>query len=129
MEACLVGANHSPSILATNESRPVVVNCELRNVSLPREADPLGQEHPIFLTDISTNIPTEAKSEDENRVHVATLDDCRGVKSADCVMTPTQAMLEELRQYVEVPDCKAVVNPYGVEPPDSKGTKPVNRVR
>ena len=54
---------------------------------------------------------------------------CRGVKSADCVMTPTQAMLEELRQYVEVPDCKAVVNPYGVEPPDSKGTKPVTRVR
>src|SRR5437870_8549952 len=78
MEACLVGANHSPSILATNESRPVVFNCELRNVSLPREADPLGQEHPIFLTDISTNIPTEAKSEDENRVHVATLDDLPG---------------------------------------------------
>src|SRR5205085_4698262 len=75
MEACLVGANHSPPILAKNESGPVVFNCELRNVSLPREADPLGQEHPIFLTDISTNIPTEAKSEDENRVHVATLDD------------------------------------------------------
>ncbi len=54
---------------------------------------------------------------------------CQSVKSADFVMTPTQAMLDELRQYVEVPDCKAVVNPYGVEPPDSKGTKPVTRVR
>src|SRR5207244_9545831 len=35
--------------------------------------------------------------------------------SADFVMTPTQAMLDELRQYVEVPDCKAVVNPRSEE--------------
>ena len=39
---------------------------------------------------------------------------CQSVKSADVVMTPTQAMLEELRAYVECPQPKAVVNQYGV---------------
>jgi glycosyltransferase involved in cell wall biosynthesis len=37
------------------------------------------------------------------------------VRHADVVMTPTQAMLDGLREYVEVPSHKAVVNPYGVE--------------
>lgn len=54
---------------------------------------------------------------------------CQSVKSADFVMTPTQAMLDELRQYVEVPDSKALVNPYGVELPETRGSKPVTRVR
>jgi len=36
----------------------------------------------------------------------------RSARSADVVMTPTQAMLDELRRFVDVR--KAVVNPYGV---------------
>ena len=36
-------------------------------------------------------------------------------RSADVVMTPTQAMLDQLCQYVDVPPHKALVNPYGVE--------------
>src|SRR5205823_12386377 len=52
---------------------------------------------------------------------------CRSVKSADLVMTPTQTMLDELRQYVELPDSKAFVNPYGTEPPDSEGSKPATQ--
>ncbi|MBZ5668199.1 MAG: glycosyltransferase family 4 protein [Acidobacteriia bacterium] len=43
---------------------------------------------------------------------------CRSVRSADVVMTPTQAMLDELRDFVDVPSHKALVNPYGVEHPD-----------
>lgn len=39
---------------------------------------------------------------------------CKSVQSADIVMTPTQAMLDELRQFVEVEPWRAVVNPYGV---------------
>jgi len=54
---------------------------------------------------------------------------CQSAKSANFVMTPTQAILNELRRYVEVPDSKAVVNPYGVEPANSKGCKPVTSVR
>jgi glycosyltransferase involved in cell wall biosynthesis len=42
---------------------------------------------------------------------------CRSVRSADVVMTPTQAMLDELRDFVDVPPLKALVNPYGVEQP------------
>lgn len=41
---------------------------------------------------------------------------CQSAKSADVVMTPTQAMLDELRQFVKIP--KAVVNHYGVSAPD-----------
>lgn len=37
------------------------------------------------------------------------------VRNADLVMTPTQAMLDELREYVEVPPHKAMVNAYGAE--------------
>jgi glycosyltransferase involved in cell wall biosynthesis len=37
------------------------------------------------------------------------------VRNADVVMTPTQAMLDELREYVEVPPHKAMVNAYGAE--------------
>jgi len=44
-------------------------------------------------------------------------------------MTPTQAMLDELRQYVEVPHSKALVNPYGVEPTYSQGFKHATRAR
>lgn len=40
---------------------------------------------------------------------------CKCAKSADVVITPTQAMLDELRRFVEVK--KAVVNPYGVAAP------------
>ena len=43
---------------------------------------------------------------------------CRSVRSADVVMTPTQAMLDELRDFVDVPPRKALVNPYGVAPPE-----------
>jgi glycosyltransferase involved in cell wall biosynthesis len=38
------------------------------------------------------------------------------MRQADVVMTPTQAMLDDLRRYVEVPAHKAIVNPYGVTP-------------
>jgi glycosyltransferase involved in cell wall biosynthesis len=37
------------------------------------------------------------------------------VRSADVVMTPTQAMLAELGEYVEVLPHKALVNPYGIQ--------------
>jgi glycosyltransferase involved in cell wall biosynthesis len=39
---------------------------------------------------------------------------CRSVRSADLVMTPTRAMLEELRAYVDIADSRALVNHYGV---------------
>lgn len=44
---------------------------------------------------------------------------CRSVRSADVVMTPTRAMLDELRDFVDVPSDKALVNPFGVEQPDA----------
>src|SRR5437016_543856 len=75
METRLVGTNHIPSPLAEDESRPLVFNRELRDVSLPREANSLGPERPVFLTDVPTDVPVEARPEDENRVQVATLDD------------------------------------------------------
>lgn len=40
---------------------------------------------------------------------------CRGIHSADLVMTPSQAILDEIRQTVPLPNDKAVVNPYGVD--------------
>jgi len=39
---------------------------------------------------------------------------CRSVSSADCVVTPTAAMLEDLARFVHIPDGKARVIPYGV---------------
>src|SRR5437588_3608632 len=75
METRLVGTNHTPSPLAEDESRPLVFNRELRDVSLPREASSLGPERPVFLTDVPTDVPAEARPEDENRVQVAALDD------------------------------------------------------
>jgi glycosyltransferase involved in cell wall biosynthesis len=48
---------------------------------------------------------------------------CRSVQSADVVMTPTQAMLDELRDFVDVPPHKALVNPYGVAPPVSAASQ------
>jgi glycosyltransferase involved in cell wall biosynthesis len=51
---------------------------------------------------------------------------CLSVRSADIVMTPTQAMLDELRDFVDVPSHKALVNPYGVESASpSPGAPPV----
>src|SRR6266566_6682848 len=75
METRVVGTNHTPSPLAEDESRPVVFNRELRDVSLPREANSLGPERPVFLTGVPTDFPAEARPEDENRVQVAALDD------------------------------------------------------
>ena len=43
-------------------------------------------------------------------------------RAADLVMTPTQAMLDELRTCAEVKN--AVVNPYGVAAPEISGTTP-----
>jgi glycosyltransferase involved in cell wall biosynthesis len=43
----------------------------------------------------------------------------QSVRSADVLMTPTQAMLDDLRQFVEVGPQKALVNPYGVVPVNS----------
>ena len=40
----------------------------------------------------------------------------RSARAADVVMTPTRAMLDELRRHVKVKN--AVVNPYGVAPPE-----------
>src|SRR6266566_2602023 len=75
METRLVGTNHIPSPLAEDESRPVVFNRELRDVSVPREANSLGPERPVFLTDVPTDVPAEARPEDENSVQVAALAD------------------------------------------------------
>lgn len=47
---------------------------------------------------------------------------CRSVRAADVVMTPTQAMLDELRDFVDVPPYKTLVNPYGVDPPESSSS-------
>jgi glycosyltransferase involved in cell wall biosynthesis len=41
---------------------------------------------------------------------------CRSVRQADVVMTPTRAMLDELRQFVEVESRKALVNYFGIDP-------------
>jgi glycosyltransferase involved in cell wall biosynthesis len=49
---------------------------------------------------------------------------CRSVRSADLVMTPTRAMLEELRAYVNIPDSRALVNPYGVTLEDNNQRQP-----
>jgi glycosyltransferase involved in cell wall biosynthesis len=44
---------------------------------------------------------------------------CRSVRQADVVMTPTQAMLDDLRRFVEVEPWKGLVNPYGAKPTGS----------
>ena len=44
---------------------------------------------------------------------------CRSVRQADVVMTPTQAMLDDLRRFVEVEPWKGLVNPYGANPTGS----------
>src|SRR6266480_2851342 len=75
METRLVGTNHAPSPLAEDESQLVVFNCELRDVSLPHQANSLGAERPVFLTDVPTGVPAEARPADENRVQVTALDD------------------------------------------------------
>jgi glycosyltransferase involved in cell wall biosynthesis len=49
---------------------------------------------------------------------------CMSARTADMVMTPTQAMLDGLRDYAEVPPHKALVNPYGVEPCNGSGSSP-----
>jgi glycosyltransferase involved in cell wall biosynthesis len=49
---------------------------------------------------------------------------CMSARTADLVMTPTQAMLDGLRDYAEVPPHKALVNPYGVEPCNGSGPSP-----
>jgi glycosyltransferase involved in cell wall biosynthesis len=59
---------------------------------------------------------------------------CRSVRQADVVMTPTHAMLDDLRRFVEVDAKKALVNPYGAAPLDSSssertGVKPEPRAR
>jgi glycosyltransferase involved in cell wall biosynthesis len=57
---------------------------------------------------------------------------CQSVRAADVVMTPTQAMLDDLRQFVEVDGCKALVNHYGVDlahfwSPAAQGCTPTAR--
>jgi glycosyltransferase involved in cell wall biosynthesis len=42
---------------------------------------------------------------------------CRSARAADVVMTPTQAMLDELMDFVEVEAPKRLVNFYGAAPP------------
>ncbi len=54
---------------------------------------------------------------------------CRSVRQADVVMTPTQAMLDDLRRFVEVESWKSLVNPYGANPlgcfpPEAEGQAP-----
>jgi len=39
---------------------------------------------------------------------------CRSVGSADCVVTPSAAMLDDLQRYVRIPEGRARVIPYGV---------------
>ncbi len=49
---------------------------------------------------------------------------CRSVRQAGVVMTPTQAMLDDVRRFVEVDAQKALVNPYGTTPLDSPSSEP-----
>ena len=49
---------------------------------------------------------------------------CRSVRAADVVMTPSQAMMDELRRWVAVPESKAFVNHYGVNPGRFRGPGP-----
>ncbi|MGA2982463.1 MAG: glycosyltransferase family 1 protein [Terriglobia bacterium] len=44
---------------------------------------------------------------------------CQSVRWADIVMTPTHAMLDDLRRFIEVDSRKALVNHYGVAPLES----------
>lgn len=39
---------------------------------------------------------------------------CRSVTAADCVVTPSAAMLDDLRRFARLEDSRAHVNPYGV---------------
>lgn len=39
---------------------------------------------------------------------------CRSAAAADCVMTPSAAMMDDLRRYVALDGSRCVVNPYGV---------------
>lgn len=39
---------------------------------------------------------------------------CRSAAAADCVMTPSAAMLDDLRRFVALDSSRCVVNPYGV---------------
>src|SRR5208282_911838 len=39
---------------------------------------------------------------------------CRSAGNADCVVTPSAAMLEDLQRYTRIPDARARVIPYGV---------------
>jgi glycosyltransferase involved in cell wall biosynthesis len=39
---------------------------------------------------------------------------CRSAAAADCVMTPSAAMLDDLRRFVALDGSRCVVNPYGV---------------
>jgi len=39
---------------------------------------------------------------------------CRSVMAADCVVTPSAAMLDDLRRFARLDDARARVNPYGV---------------
>lgn len=48
---------------------------------------------------------------------------CQSVRWADVVMTPTQAMLDDLRRFVEVDSWKALVNHYGVAPLEPSPTE------
>ncbi len=60
---------------------------------------------------------------------------CQSVRWADLVMTPTQAMMDELRVYADVPPAKALVNFYGVaqtagdRPPRPPSEETPSRVR
>jgi glycosyltransferase involved in cell wall biosynthesis len=48
------------------------------------------------------------------------------VRSADVVTTPTQAMLDGLRGFVDVPPHKALVNPYGVRRGGNDGRRDID---
>lgn len=58
---------------------------------------------------------------------------CQSVRAADCVMTPTAAMMEDLRRFVRLNGVRTVVNPYGVPrarvtlPPLEPPADPVGR--
>jgi glycosyltransferase involved in cell wall biosynthesis len=49
---------------------------------------------------------------------------CRSARSADIVVTPTRAMLDELRAYVNIPESQGLVSPYGIEAPPSPASQP-----
>jgi glycosyltransferase involved in cell wall biosynthesis len=68
----------------------------------------------IYLSTVGEQLPLTSKIAFRLRRWLIT----QSVRNSDIVMTPTQAMLDELRQFVDVAPQKVLVNPYGTTAPE-----------